>query len=577
MSDKIIPANMFQFDFLGYGEMLETFPEHKDSIFLDVGNRLGPGVIDHHHLSAYSGSAAGLLLLHPDFIAASINPERRPDTPFTIITHIKPDLDCVASAFLSIAHLSTGIFPDGSEALARYVDKVDSGFIGLSQENPFSLYSAYMYLTHRFSQFTWEKREDMWRECLINGIKIIDFVLKKMVRENISIMKVDAFQCFGLFSNRDRLELKLDMERYQSKLSDKKTHARQLRLSLPGHLGGTENVDVLLVRNVQNADDPERCMFFKDWARTDTERSPGKKGFTGLSVFEFNQSSSNRSLSTGRSIISVKPESGVSLKGLGSLMDQAESEERKKHYGFDDRIKDPKTGEKKKSREGYSNSDPWYDGRAHGYTIIDSPRSGSLLSPEQIEDIFISFGSGAGTDYKPLRIGCEDTSTSDSPGSEESIVQLSYAVNAWRENHVIEADPGDAEIFISYPRKRIDWVTKHIYEPLSLCHGKEKIFFDKQSLESGAGWLSVLADKVSQCRIFLPIYCSEYFDSMFCEYELQLAVIRDPMGKKRIVTPLMIEPVSLPNYCSLIQAINIEGLNIEKDIVGLIGDISNRV
>ena len=30
--------------------------------------------------------------------------------------------------------------------------------------------------------------------------------------------------------------------------------------------------------------------------------------------------------------------------------------------------------------------DPWYDGRGHGYTIVDSPRGGTLLSYQQIID-----------------------------------------------------------------------------------------------------------------------------------------------------------------------------------------------
>ena len=33
-----------------------------------------------------------------------------------------------------------------------------------------------------------------------------------------------------------------------------------------------------------------------------------------------------------------------------------------------------------------------YDGRAHGHTIVDSPRAGTLLSADEIEALFLRFG-----------------------------------------------------------------------------------------------------------------------------------------------------------------------------------------
>lgn len=64
-------------------------------------------------------------------------------------------------------------------------------------------------------------------------------------------------------------------------------------------------------------------------------------------------------------------------------------------FGVDDRVLDPTTGQVKPPRAGYPNSDPWYDGRAHHYTIVDSPREGTLLSAEEIEDVFLAFAKGS--------------------------------------------------------------------------------------------------------------------------------------------------------------------------------------
>ena len=84
----------------------------------------------------------------------------------------------------------------------------------------------------------------------------------------------------------------------------------------------------------------------------------------------------------------VEPDSGASLRGLAALLDRAESDRRRQVYGDDD----PATGEHKPPRTGRDNAEPWYDGRARGFTIVDSPRSRTLLTAEEIEGEFVEFG-----------------------------------------------------------------------------------------------------------------------------------------------------------------------------------------
>jgi hypothetical protein len=158
-------------------------------------------------------------------------------------------------------------------------------------------------------------------------------------------------------------------------------------LRLPGQLGGTVPAEALLVRDVQNADDPGRCVYFKDWARTDAENCPNDKGFVALSVFL-----SEGARQVRRCILSVVPDGGATLEGLAALLDRAEAERRQEVFGADDRVADPATGEPRRPRPGYDNADPWYDGRAHGYTIVDAPRAGTLLMADEIESLFLQFG-----------------------------------------------------------------------------------------------------------------------------------------------------------------------------------------
>ena len=88
----------------------------------------------------------------------------------------------------------------------------------------------------------------------------------------------------------------------------------------------------------------------------------------------------------------MTPNSGVTLHGLGEMLDQAEAERRRQIFGIDDRVTDPSTGDPKVPRPGYGNADPWYDGRAQGYTIVDAPRGGTMLTADEIESIFLLFG-----------------------------------------------------------------------------------------------------------------------------------------------------------------------------------------
>ena len=87
-------------------------------------------MIDHHHLHAYDGSTTRFVLSNPDLVAGAVQTRQDPAAPFTIVLHEAPDFDSVASAYLAIALLSTGAFPPGAEALARYADKIDEGSIG---------------------------------------------------------------------------------------------------------------------------------------------------------------------------------------------------------------------------------------------------------------------------------------------------------------------------------------------------------------------------------------------------------------------------------------------------------------
>jgi serine/threonine protein kinase len=382
-----IRREVIRFAFAAPGSSAPRAGTAPDRLFLGVGNDLRAGVIDGHQLHSYSGSTARLVVSNRHLVTASIEGRRDVTSPLTLVLPEAPDFDCVAAAWLAIAVLTNGELPAGADALARYADKIDEGSIGQSLSNPFSPYAAYMQLLHRESRRVHSTDHELWHACIEQGLALVGHALEMSVRDSLALPSVDAFSCADVMGEIDRKDVLADIERYHRKLADARTRARVVRLSLPGQFGGRTQVDTLLVRDVQNADDPDRCIFFKDWARSDRERSPGGEGFFGLSVFV-----SETRHEVRHCILSVTAGSGASLDGLGELLDRAESEHRQNLYGIDDREVDPVTGSKKAARPGYDNSDPWYDGRAHGFTIVDSPRAGTLLSADTIEELFLKFG-----------------------------------------------------------------------------------------------------------------------------------------------------------------------------------------
>jgi len=384
----VVTKNVVQFAFTGYGVQADAAAAPADCLYLDAGNCLAPGIIDQHHLAAVAASTARLVLQHPELIDAAVSPQRAATDPFTIVLHRAPDLDCLASVYLAMAYLEHGTFPPQAEALVAYVDQVDQGYLGASLEQPFTLYSAYNYLVHRAVQRNWDTPDAPWVQCVHEGLTLVDFVVAEMGGTGQALTAIDAFSCPGLFTSAERQDIQRDVERYHHKLRHPASHTRVLTLSLPGQGGGWVTADTLLIRDVQNADDPARCLFFKDWARADRQTSPQGHGFVGLCVC-----ASATPTSPARGIISVRPDSGASLQGLGQRLDAQEATARRARFGVDDRVVDPQTHVLKRPREGYTNSDPWYDGRAHHYTIVDAPRQGTLLSADEIEGVFVAFAA----------------------------------------------------------------------------------------------------------------------------------------------------------------------------------------
>jgi len=156
---------------------------------------------------------------------------------------------------------------------------------------------------------------------------------------------------------------------------------------------------------------------------------------------------------------------------------------------------------------------------------------------------------------------------------EDVIRHFSFMLSSMRRVRGEPPETPKSDVFISYPRTKLDWVKKHVYAPLCDWRGEENIFIDTDKLDPGSGWMPSLANAVGACDVFLAVYCEDYFRSQFCQWELQLALLRDPNGEKRIVVPFMLEKLQPPNYCVLVHALDLTGKDADKEIVRVLDDI----
>jgi hypothetical protein len=220
-------------------------------------------------------------------------------------------------------------------------------------------------------------------------LALAEEVLSAATCRNRSITEIDAFAVPGGPGDLGRREVAEDEARYRQLLAEVESRARVGVLKLPARNGGRMPVDALLVRHVTF--DTARCEMLKVWARSDTVHSSTKEGFIALCTYI--PAGMSRA---PRCMISVKPDAPVNLEGLGKRLEKLEHDRLEKaNRGKDPREFQIVTGERLPNRPGYSNPDPWYDGRAHGYTIIDTPRCGTVLSADEIEQELLDFGKGS--------------------------------------------------------------------------------------------------------------------------------------------------------------------------------------
>jgi len=328
-------------------------------VYLDVGNRCEPGVIDHHTGLDIGDSACEVINSSPRLVLSHLRGVRETEIEFRL--HTGPDLDCAAS-FYSACEWLAGYRAAESGApgrvrvallreLARYVSQIDQGRFPDFDHHLDSLYGVFQAHCGLLGKRLGRRPTD--RELLGAGLRVIDAAMFLAESAEGTTDFARVFEAEPEWFAEEREWLRGDRDKYLEDRARGETYEAAV--------GGADGrlLGLWLTR-------PESKMF-KSWARNDPD-APGGKGYPWL-VVDWTEKGE------AKFIFSVEPDSGLHLRGLGQALEAVETEKRKK-------MEKPRPETPKRFTA--DNSDPWYFGQGHGYTIVDVPGCGTVLSKDEV-------------------------------------------------------------------------------------------------------------------------------------------------------------------------------------------------
>jgi len=367
-------------------------PAPTGELWLDVGSRADLGVLDHHGGDTRAWSAAQLVLeRHGDLVPA----DALDNGTVTLVTHEQPDLDAVCASWLLERLLRDGDLNAARSSLEPIVEAVGLNDQGLVRTtDPLTCWPIVAREALSAAPNDDAERLTLGHRLLDQTLAVMEAggdladAATKVCDPEISIALGHALQ--------DYLE---DLDRammFRARLPVRSTEVQRDVPPGPVPVPTTERrwslVDGIVLDNPVSS-------LFKEIARGDSERSHGGHGFPLLVVCR--DSDELRALGLQRHIISVDPLSGLCLEGLGSDLERLES-------SLEDDRGGPTLGGRQRpapgaGRHGYDATSPWYDGRGHGFTIVDSPGvqveghavCGSQLTDEQVLDTVWAYSDPA--------------------------------------------------------------------------------------------------------------------------------------------------------------------------------------
>ncbi|MEZ4599149.1 MAG: hypothetical protein R2940_05105 [Syntrophotaleaceae bacterium] len=352
------------FDYVEYGFVARYVAE--GTFYLDVGNAFLPGVIDHHHVRNHpvcksatrmiyellSGSEQKELWPGSLLTRARIEKYRGGDRPVRIFLHQNPDFDALVSAFFLHSYLLGKSLPENDrlQGIVDLADQADSGnFSGEVFEQPNWYFALEVLLA------------DVQEKGVVS------------VHGQAETLREVFFARFGEFIDSGQsgdeffavTGLGEQINAFMARVESMEKQAGELlSTSFPVFELDEKGKGRIVPRRV----------FWIEWTENlgavfNLYKARFREKGGPIWVLHDPNGCSGR----GKLTFSLESEESYSLFGYGWALEQLETERRME---VDDSRYPLRLGP---PRPGYAGFDPWYDGRGHTYTIVDSPNCGTVL------------------------------------------------------------------------------------------------------------------------------------------------------------------------------------------------------
>lgn len=356
---------------------------NKCEIVLDVGG-INEGLVFDHHFPGSPNECAAMLVYNNRLRLDPLKIEKN----VTIVIHKDPDFDCSCAAWLVTNYLQNGDFPSGSEWVVNYASIVDFGNLTVRKEYylvPASVMYAFYKSADENNNLNTIGQRNEW--ILKKAFELMDWCTQNLAKniqvENDDKRIYDLMFRAKIFEKENQF-LKEDRKKYETELANNNIVTKIQDFHLFNKFTLKPESVAALMYTI-----PPSSSLTKYWARNDgyllTIIPIPCDNRWDDAIWKPNDFSAN----PNRVIISIPPETSYTLKPLAKQLERAECEIEKRILG--DRVEIKRTRTVK--RIGYenekwvTNNDPWYDGSAHNYSIVDSPSSLSFLSTQRIISI----------------------------------------------------------------------------------------------------------------------------------------------------------------------------------------------
>jgi hypothetical protein len=364
----------WQYEFFGHGRVLSP---RLDTVALDIGNRLEPGVLDQHQDGSLAPSTAMLIWERPELAYDHLMEPwlRRADDGVSlegkrwspvITTHRSPDFDGVVSALLVQEIVQHGMLPDWAESLAGFASEVDQGRWSFSADQPERMNCVALAFYAIDEEVLGRRVADEQRMKL--GMELVRSEVKHLASKKNRLEREDWYgEHAGGWAAANEDARKIADATKADSLAFKKEKEEGLfeerAVAVP--VLGTSTRETMKVKAAIALEKSESRLL-KYWVRG-----------SGCPMLVCPMSPDK-----SRVIVSLDPnycdDEGrrPSLEELGYALELLECQERKKN-NTETRSGTPRY-------DNVTNDDPWYDGRGHGFGIVDSPRSGTQIPYPEI-------------------------------------------------------------------------------------------------------------------------------------------------------------------------------------------------